>query len=125
MKAPATLDEYLAGLREDQRAALLDLRRQILAAAPGAQDCISYGMPAFRRGGVLVWMGATRKHCALYPGGQVEAFKDDLEGFDTSKDTIRFQPSRPLPGDLVRRIVTRRLEQIEAKAAQRAKAKLS
>ena len=58
-----TIDDYLAPLPADQRAALEALRRQILAAAPGAEECISYGMPGFRRHGVLVWMGAAKKHC--------------------------------------------------------------
>ena len=117
--APATIDDYLAPLPADQRAALQDLRRQILAAAPGATECISYGMPGFRLDGVLVWMGAAKSHCAFYPSGLVEAFAGQLAGFDTSKGTIRFQPGKPLPPELVRAIVARRVEQDEARAAAR------
>lgn len=122
--APATIDDYLAPLPEDQRAALQVLRRQILAAAPGARECISYGMPGFRLNGVLVWMGAGKAHCAFYPSGLVEAFADRLAGFETSKGTIRFQPDKPLPADLVRDIVAHRVRQDAKRAAARgAKAK--
>lgn len=120
MKPPAeTIDAYLVPLPPAQREALEDLRRQILAAAPGAVECISYGLPAFRRRGVLVWIGAAKAHCALYPGGQVAEFQDRLADYETSKGAIRFHPDQPLPPDLVRAIVARRVEQDEAKAAAR------
>jgi len=117
--APATIDDYLAPLPADQRAALQDLRREILAAAPDATECISYGMPGFRRHGVLVWMGAGKAHCALYPSGLVEDFKDQLEGYQTSKGAIRFQPGKPLPKALIHAIVARRIAQDDAAAAAR------
>lgn len=118
--APATIDAYLARLPAAQRAALQDLRRQILAAAPDAKEVISYGMPGFRLNGVLVWIGAARTHCALYPHGLVEAFADQLRDYDTSKGAIRFQPDRPLPPALVREIVERRVEEDREEAALRA-----
>lgn len=123
MKAgPATIDEYLAALPADQRAALQRLRDQIHAAAPGAEECISYGMPAFRKHGVLVWMGAARRHCAFYPRGLTEAQLAELSAYDTSKGTIRFQPDKPLPDDLVRAIVELRVrEDTERAAAAKAK----
>ena len=102
----ATIDEYLAPLPPDKRAALQWLRRHIKAAAPGAEECISYGIPAFRLDGkLLVHFGAAAKHCAFYPGAVVEAHREALKGYDTSKGTIRFQPDTPLPAALVRRLV--------------------
>jgi uncharacterized protein YdhG (YjbR/CyaY superfamily) len=106
------VDEYLAKLGDEQRAALQSLRERVWAAAPGGEECISYGLPAIRKDGrVLVAFGATKKHCALYPMSSrlVEKHSDELEGFDTSKGTIRFQPSRPLPDSLVRRLVEERI----------------
>jgi uncharacterized protein YdhG (YjbR/CyaY superfamily) len=104
--AAGTIDEYLAPLPPDKRAALQRLRRQITAAAPGAEECISYGIPAFRlEGRLLVHFGAATKHCAFYAGAVVEAHKDELDGYDTSKGTIRFQPHAPLPAALVRKLV--------------------
>jgi uncharacterized protein YdhG (YjbR/CyaY superfamily) len=108
---PKTIDEYLAGLSDDQRAALQKLRMTIRRAAPTAEECISYSLPAFRLNGPLVAFGATARHCAFYPmsSSTVEAYKDDLKGFDTSKGTIRFQPDRPLPAALVRKLVKARV----------------
>jgi uncharacterized protein YdhG (YjbR/CyaY superfamily) len=123
--APATIDDYLARLPDDQRAALEDLRRQILAVAPEAREVISYGMPGFRLNGVLVWMGAAKNHCALYPHGLVAAFADQLTGFETSKGAIRFQPDRPLPKALVEAIVRRRVDEDREEAALRAARKAS
>ena len=101
-----TIDEYLARLPPDKRAALQWLRRHIRAAAPGAVECISYGIPAFRLGGkLLVHFGAAAKHCAFYPGGIIERFAEELAGYDTSKGTIRFPPDAPLPAALIRTIV--------------------
>jgi uncharacterized protein YdhG (YjbR/CyaY superfamily) len=106
-KVPArTVDEYLAPLPPEKRAALQRLRRHIKAAAPGAEECISYGIPAFRLDGkLLVHFGAAAKHCAFYPGAVVESNRDELKHYDTSKGTVRFQPDTPLPAALVRKLV--------------------
>jgi len=112
MKAK-TIDEYLTTLSDDKRTALEKLRKAIKAAAPKAEECISYQLPAFRLDGrMLVWFGATAKHCALYPGAVVEAFKSALKDYDTSKGTIRFQPDHPLPAALVRKLVKARIAEI-------------
>lgn len=105
------IDEYLAALDADQRAALERLREAIRAAAPQAKECISYQLPAFRYNGMLVAFGATANHCAFYPmsSSTVETFKDELKAYDTSKGTIRFQPDKPLPATLVRKLVKARL----------------
>jgi uncharacterized protein YdhG (YjbR/CyaY superfamily) len=121
--AAATVDDYLAALPADQKAALEDLRRQIHAAAPGVQECISYGMPGFRLGGVLVWIGAGKGHCALYPHGLVADYAERLSGYQTSKGAIRFQPARPLPDDVVRDIVLRRVREEAERTMARASRK--
>jgi len=110
---PQTIDEYLAPLSDEKRAALEKLRTDIRAAAPKAEECISYQIPAFRLGGrLLVAFGAAANHCAFYPGAlPVEAHKDELKGYKTSKGTIRFQPDRPLPATLVRKLVKTRIEE--------------
>ena len=103
---PTSIDQYLAGVSEDKRAALQRLRETILRVIPTAEECISYGMPAFRHEGrAVVYFGAAANHCAFYPGGMVDEFADELEAFETSKGTIRFQPDHPLPTPLVRKIV--------------------
>ncbi len=105
-----TIDEYLAALSGDKRTALEKLRRAIQAAAPKAQECISYQLPAFRQDGFLVAFGAARNHCAFYPGSfAIEAHKGELKRYDTSKGTIRFPADKPLPVALVRRLVKARI----------------
>jgi len=101
-----TVDEYLAAVRPKQRAALENLRTAILAVVPGAEERISYKRPAvFLDGKVVVWYGAAEKHCAFYPGAVVQAFAEELAGFETSKGSVRFQPENPLPTRLVRQLV--------------------
>jgi uncharacterized protein YdhG (YjbR/CyaY superfamily) len=115
--APASVDEYLAGVSVEKRAALQYLRRAIMAAAPGAEECISYGIPTFRLNGrVLVHIGAAARHCAFYPGAHpIEAHKKALAAYDTSKGTIRFPPNAPLPATLVRKLVKTRIAEQAAR----------
>jgi len=102
----ASIDAYLDGVPPDQRAALQSLRETILEVAPTALECISYGMPAFRvNGRVICYFAAAKGWCAFYPGGLVPAFEAELAGFSTSKGTIRFQPDKPIPDPLLRRII--------------------
>ena len=107
---PVTPDEYLAALSDKKRAALENLRQTIKAAAPEAEECISYQLPAFRlHGKLLVAYGAAAKHCAFYPGSVLGSLKAELKGYDTSKGTIRFAPDKPLPRALVRKLVKLRI----------------
>lgn len=112
-----TIDEYLAPLSADKRAALEKLRKTIRAVAPKAEECISYGLAAFRLNGrPLVAFGAAAKHCAFYPmsSSTVKACRDELEDYDTSKGTIRFPANKPLPAALVRKLVKARIAENEA-----------
>ena len=96
----------------DKRAALQRLRSDIKAAARGLEECISYGIPAFRyEGKFLLAYGATAKHCSFYPGSVVQTLAPELKGYDVSKGTIRFDPGKPLPKSLVRKLVRSRLAQ--------------
>jgi uncharacterized protein YdhG (YjbR/CyaY superfamily) len=117
MSKAANTDEYLARVNEEHRAALGKLRKIIKSVAPQAEECISYGMPAFRLNGLLVGFSSTLKHCAFYPmgGGAVKEFQNELKDFDTSKGTIRFQPEKPLPVALVKKIVKARMAQNAAR----------
>ena len=109
---PKSHDDYLAAVTEDKRGALQKLRNAIKRAAPKAEECISYQVPAFRLNGkFLVAYGAATNHCAFYPGSTVKALKDDLKGYDTSKGTIRFSADKPLPAALVRKLVRLRIEE--------------
>jgi uncharacterized protein YdhG (YjbR/CyaY superfamily) len=114
---PKSIDEYLAPLSAEKRATLQKLRQAIQAAAPKAQECISYQIPGFRLDGrLLVSFGAAAKHCAFYPGARpVNAHKVELRAYDTNKGTIRFPVDRPLPATLVRKLVKTRIAEFAAK----------
>jgi uncharacterized protein YdhG (YjbR/CyaY superfamily) len=112
---PKTVDEYLAGVKPDQRRALEKLRRTIRAVAPQTTECLSYGIPAFRQNGrSLVFFGAWASHCSLYPGSSatLKKFRTALKDFQISKGTIRFSPDKPVPIALVKKLVKARVAEI-------------
>jgi uncharacterized protein YdhG (YjbR/CyaY superfamily) len=112
MASPTTVDEYLATLPPDRRAAMEELRRTINAAAPDATETIAYQMPALRTNGqFLVSYAAFKAHYSLFPasGAVIEALGDELTRYLAGKGTIRFPTDEPLPLELVTRIVKVRL----------------
>jgi len=113
---PKTVDEYLARVNDAQRAALEKLRRDIKAAAPAAEECISYGIPSYRLGSKLfVSFGAAKRHCAFYAGAHpIRAHSQELTGYDLAKGTIRFPPEKPLPSGLVKKLVITRMAEHSA-----------
>ena len=115
--AAATIDEYLAGVPDDKRAALERLREQIHAAAPEATEAISYGRPAFKLDGRwFVGFGAAKEHCSFYAGrAPIEAHAAELTGYRLWKGTINFQPSKPLPAELVTKLVQLRVAEYRAR----------
>lgn len=115
--ASAQIDAYLAAIPEDMAGALQALRQTIQAAAPQASEAISYQVPAFRyHGRPLVSFGAAKNHCSFYVMGTavMDAHREELEPYDTSKGTIRFTPESPLPDALVRTLVRARMAQTDA-----------
>jgi uncharacterized protein YdhG (YjbR/CyaY superfamily) len=108
-----TVDNYLALLPQDRRAALERLRAQIHAAAPDATEAISYGMPAYRLGDrYFLGFGATETHCSFYVGrAPLQVFAPQLAGYRVWKGTINFTPDRPIPDHLVEELVRCRLEE--------------
>lgn len=113
------VDAFLAGLPPDVRDALESLRGTIAAAAPEAVETLSYGVPAFRyRGRPLVSFGAGKNHCAFYVQSPavMDAHAAELDGYDTSKGTIRFAPGEPLPAGLIEKLVKARIAETDAAA---------
>jgi uncharacterized protein YdhG (YjbR/CyaY superfamily) len=119
------VEAYFANLADEQRGALLALRRVIKRAAPEAVEVISYGLPTFKLHGSLVALGSAKKHCALYHMSSHlrDRLGEELDGFDTSKGTIRFSPENPLPVDLVEKIVKLRIDENLEIASARASRK--
>jgi uncharacterized protein YdhG (YjbR/CyaY superfamily) len=123
-KKPKTIDEYLANVGPDHRKTLQKLRQTIQTAAPKAEECISYGIPAFRLDRrFLVFFGAWANHCAFYPGSAatLKNFRNELRDFQTSKGTIRFSPDKPMPAALVKRLVKTRIAENNDRAKKRGK----
>ena len=115
--AAKTVGEYLARIPQPARGTLNKIRAAIRSAAPrGATEVISYGIPAFKHKGVLVWYAAFADHCSLFPTAAViEKFKKELKGYVKSKGTIQFPTDKPLPAGLVKKMVKARVAQIENK----------
>jgi len=114
---PKNVDEYLARVPQPARATLQKMRAAIRSAVPSqATETISYGIPAFKHEKVLVWFAAFSDHCSLFPTASViDAFKDELKPFSTSKGTIHFPMDKPLPTTLIKKLVKARVAQNESK----------
>lgn len=120
MASPTSIDDYLASLPDDRRAAVDLLRQTIKVAAPDATETIAYSMPAFRSHGgqFLVSYAAYKRHCSLFPasGAVVEALGEELAPFLAGKGTIQFPVDRPIPVALVTKVVAVRLTENAARA---------
>jgi uncharacterized protein YdhG (YjbR/CyaY superfamily) len=115
--AAKDVDAYLAALPDDQRTALEEVRRTIKAAAPEAVEAISYGIPGYKlKDKPLIHFGAAKNHCAIYGAAVAESDRQDLKDYDTSKGTIRFSPDKPLPRELLTKLVRTRMAEIEGGA---------
>lgn len=115
------VDAYLAEVPEPFRGILRHLRAVIREEAPDATEAIGYGIPTFKLEGNLVHFAAFRNHMSFFPGSTAhnETLKDELKGYKLAKGTIQFTPDRPLPDDLVRRIVRLRISENRDIAAAR------
>lgn len=115
------VNTYLAALPAETKRALEQLRKTIKSAAPKAEETVSYGVPMFKLNGPLVSFGAAANHCAFYVQSPevMEAHKEELKNYDTSKGTIRFQVTKPLPAALVKKLVKARIQENLARAAKK------
>lgn len=114
------VDEYLAGVPKEARATLERLRKTIKAAAPMASEGISYQIPMYKHYGMVVGFAAFKNHCSIFPGAAVmDAYKEELKPYDTSKGTIRFPANKPLPATLIKKLVRARIKENEARASRK------
>lgn len=114
----STVDEYIASFPEEIRAILEELRTTIKAAAPGVEEKISYQVPTFFLNGNLVHMAAYKTHIGFYPAPSgIEAFKDELTAYKGAKGSVQFPLDKPLPLELISRIVAFRVKENLSKAA--------
>jgi uncharacterized protein YdhG (YjbR/CyaY superfamily) len=121
--ASQDIDEYIAGFPENVRELLTKIRTTIREAAPDAEEAIKYRMPTFTLHGNLVHFAAFKNHIGFYPAPRgIEAFKDELSAYEGAKGTVRFPLDKPIPFDLIRRIVEFRVkETLEKAGAQKKK----
>jgi uncharacterized protein YdhG (YjbR/CyaY superfamily) len=112
MIKPGDFNEYLAAFPDDTKKYLLLLRETVKNAVPEAEEVISYGMPAFKFRGPLLYYAAYRHHIGLYPmSTAIEAFRPFLKEYKCSKGTIQFPLNKPLPLDLIDKIVKFRVNE--------------
>ncbi len=122
--APKTIDEYITGFPEDVQVILQKIRQTIKAAAPNAEEAISYQMPTFKLKGNLVHFAAFKNHIGFYPvPSGIEQFKEELAVFKQGKGSVQFPLDKPMPYDLIRRIVLFRVEEALAHAAAKGKSR--
>jgi len=123
----SSVGEYIASFPEPTATLLQELRMLIRSAAPEAQEVISYNMPAFRFHGILLYFAGHKGHIGFYPGNAtlIEGFGRELDGYATSKGTIQFRLDKPLPHDLIIKIVTIRVSDNLVKAAAKTTRKKS
>ncbi len=124
--APKTIDEYIAGFPTNVQAILEQIRQTVIKAAPDAEETIKYQMPTFTLNGNLVYFAAFKKHVGFYP--PVEAgsakFKKELAAYEGAKGSLKFPLDRPIPFDLISRIVKFRVKENLAKAEAKRKRSL-
>ncbi len=122
--APKTIDEYIAGFPQDVQVILEKIRRTIRKAAPAAEETISYQIPTFTLKGNLVHFAAFKKHIGFYPTSTgIEKFKKELSAYEGAKGTVRFPLDKPIPLDLIARIVKFRVKENLARAEAKRKKK--
>jgi uncharacterized protein YdhG (YjbR/CyaY superfamily) len=123
--APKDIEEYIAGFPSDVQELLEKVRKTIRKAAPGVEEKISYQIPTFTlKGRYLVYFAAYKKHIGLYPAPRgVEEFKEELSAYEGGKGTVRFPFDKPIPFDLIRRIVKFRVKEVSEIAEAKGKKK--
>lgn len=112
-----TVDEYLANIPAEAVESVERLRTVIREIVPDAEEVISYDMPGFKKGAMLVWYAAWKQHIGFYPtAAPIEIFKEELSAYKTSRGAIQFPIDKPIPVRLVKKIVKMRLEDVAAKS---------
>ena len=122
-RVPASIDAYIAGFPPDVRAILEEIRATVRTVAPDASEAISYGIPAFKLDGALVYFAAFKQHVGFYPPVHGDAkLEKAVARYANDKGNLRFPLAEPMPLALIRRIVRHRLKQNRAAANAAAKA---
>jgi uncharacterized protein YdhG (YjbR/CyaY superfamily) len=117
MKTAASVEEYIATAEPKAKKALRDIRKTIRAAAPKAEEVISYQMPGYKQNGMVVFFAGYKNHIGFYPTGSgIEKFKNEFAKYKWSKGAVQFPLDKPLPVALIKKIVKFKLKENEEKA---------
>jgi uncharacterized protein YdhG (YjbR/CyaY superfamily) len=111
-RKPTSINEYLATVKGEKRAALDKLRKMIRTVVPKAEECISYATPAFRlKGRIVAGFAATAKGCSYFPfsGSTLQSLAEEIEGYERTKSSLHFDPAAPLLVALVRKLIKARI----------------
>ena len=118
MKTATSVDEYIAVADPQAKKALKDIRKTIKAAAPKAEEVISYQIPGYKYHGMLVFFARWKNHISLYPAPWgAESLKKEMSAYEGSKGTIKFPLDKPMPLSLIKKIVKFRMKENEMKAS--------
>lgn len=124
MKALNTIDEYIDGFPADVQKILRKIRATIKKAAPEAEETIKYGIPTFTLNGNLVHFGGYKEHIGFYPApAGIDAFKKELAAYQTGRGTLQFPLDKPIPYEVITRVVKFRVEKNLEKAKPKARKK--
>jgi uncharacterized protein YdhG (YjbR/CyaY superfamily) len=117
-----TIDEYIAGLLPDIQQIVAEIRATVKKSAPDATETISYGMPAFKQNGILVYFAAFKQHIGFYPTPSgTEEFKAELAKYKSGKGSVQFPLDKPMPLALIAKMVKFRVKEDKEKAAAKKK----
>jgi uncharacterized protein YdhG (YjbR/CyaY superfamily) len=119
---PKNVDDYLKSFTGQQRETLENIRSTIKAAAPNAEEVISYGMPAYRKNGMVGYFAGFKNHCSYFPGSYavMKQFKEELKPYNVSKGTIQFPIDKPLSSSLLKKLVIAKIKENETKQTAKA-----
>lgn len=121
--APKNVDDYLKSFTGQQRETLNKVRSAIKAAAPKAEELISYGIPAFKQNGMIAYFAGFKNHCSYFPGSYavMKQFEEELKFYTVSKGTIQFSIDKPLSSSLIKKMVLAKIKENELKQAAKNK----
>lgn len=121
MRTPKNVEEYFSWFPESTQALMNQIKETVLKVVPEAEEGISYAMPTYKYKGLLTHFAAYEKHIGLYPGSlAIEVFADDIAGYKSAKGSVQFPIDKPMPLELITRIVEFRLQE-NLKAPKKAK----
>ena len=122
MTKPKDVDDYIKGAPKEVQRSLKEIRATIRKAAPGAEEVISYGMPAYKLNGMLVWFAAHTKHIGFYPKASgIAAFRKELSVYKGAKGSVQFPFDKPMPLGLLIKIVKFRVKENLQRAKEKEK----